>query len=118
MLKIMIVDDEQIVREGLKFTIRESFSDTLKIVGEARNGREALELCEERKPDIVLMDIQMPGINGIETIKKIKDIHSNTKFIIVSALIQAGFTRIGIAKTYIHVDDSPTHSQKLIWLYS
>lgn len=58
---------------------------------------------------------------GAHTLGRAVDIKCTTlreRFIIVSALIQAGFTRIGIAKTYIHADDSPTHSQKLIWLYS
>jgi len=117
MLKIMIVDDEQIVREGLRYTVNESFSESLKIVAEARNGREALVYFEEQKPDIVLMDIQMPGINGLETIKKIKDIQSSTKFIIVSAFEQFEYAKealtIGV-KDYISKPIQDTRLQDVL----
>ncbi|MBI9011324.1 MAG: response regulator [Clostridiales bacterium] len=113
----MIVDDEQIVREGLRYTINDFFGGTLKIVAEAKNGREALLYFEEQKPDIVLMDIQMPGINGLETIKEIKDIQSNTKFIIVSAFEQFEYAKealtIGV-KDYISKPINDTRLQDVL----
>lgn len=58
---------------------------------------------------------------GAHTLSRAVDIRCNTernRFIVVDALIKAGFTRVGIAKTYIHADDSPTHTQQVIWLYT
>lgn len=57
---------------------------------------------------------------GAHTLRRAMDIRCNSdrnRFVIVEALIKAGFTRIGIAKTYIHADDSPLHSQQVVWLY-
>ncbi len=71
MYKILIADDEPIVLEGIKFIIEENFSD-IEIVATASSGREAIEASNRVSPDIILMDIKMPGINGIEAIETIK----------------------------------------------
>ncbi len=70
MIRIVIVDDQVILREGLKYII-ESDSE-LKVVGCAENGRHALQLCDEYQPDLVLMDIIMPEVNGVEGTRLIK----------------------------------------------
>ena len=93
MIKIMIVDDELIVRNGLKFIIETEFSDVLKIVAIAKTGREAIELFEQERPLIVLMDIQIPGINGIEAIKEIKNINPKIKSVIISAYEQFEYAK-------------------------
>jgi two-component system response regulator AlgR len=64
-MKILVVDDEVPARERLKRLIEEQ--DEWQVVSEARNGREALEQADETQPDIVLLDIRMPGMDGIET---------------------------------------------------
>lgn len=84
MIKVMIVDDEQIVREGIQFIINKSFPD-VAIVAMAKTGREAIELFEECRPNLIFMDIQMPGINGIDAIRSIRNIDSRVRFVIVSA---------------------------------
>ncbi|MFC0559153.1 response regulator transcription factor [Halalkalibacter alkalisediminis] len=84
MLKVLIVDDEVIEREGLKFIIGKE-RPNIHIVGEAGNGRKAIELATSLKPDIVLMDIKMPGIDGVEAVKRIQAEHPLIKFIMVSA---------------------------------
>jgi two-component system response regulator YesN len=84
MIKILIVDDEVIEREGLTFIIR-SERTNLEIVGEAGNGRKAIELANNLKPDIIFMDIKMPGIDGVEAVKRIHEEHPEIKFIMVSA---------------------------------
>jgi two-component system LytT family response regulator len=68
-LKTLIVDDESLARRGLVHRLK-NIAD-VEIVGEARNGREALKLIEEKKPDLVFLDIQMPGISGFEVVKEL-----------------------------------------------
>ncbi|MDA3847865.1 MAG: response regulator [Vallitaleaceae bacterium] len=93
MINLMIVDDEQIVRDGIKFIVEKEFGEDVKIVAMARTGREAIEKYEEHKPAIVFMDIQMPGINGIDAIRAIKEQNSKVKCIIVSAYEQFEFAK-------------------------
>ena len=68
-LKTLIVDDESLARRGLIHRLK-NIAD-IEIVGEARNGREALELIEETNPDLVFLDIQMPGISGFEVVQQL-----------------------------------------------
>lgn len=63
--KVMIVDDHQVVRAGLKQLLETD--DRLEVVGEAENGLDCLKLLETTSPDLIFMDVKMPGINGIET---------------------------------------------------
>lgn len=83
MCKIIICDDEPTIREGLKHLI-ESSNSKLNVVGLAGNGYEACKLINEIKPEIVLMDINMPGLNGLEVIKEVSMTSPFTKFIIIS----------------------------------
>lgn len=68
-LKTLIVDDESLARRGLAHRLK-NIAD-VEIVGEARNGREALKLIKEKKPDLVFLDIQMPGISGFEVVNEL-----------------------------------------------
>ncbi|MBU3112209.1 response regulator [Clostridium lacusfryxellense] len=83
MLKVLLIDDEPIVREGLK-TIINWEENGFFICGEAVDGRTGLNKILCLKPDLVLMDIRMPGINGIDAIKKAKEDGYKGKFIILS----------------------------------
>ena len=69
-LKTLIVDDESLARRGLVHRLK-NIAD-IEIVGEARNGREALNLIAEKKPDLVFLDIQMPGISGFEVVQQLE----------------------------------------------
>lgn len=82
MCKVIICDDEPTIRNGLKHLI-ESHSK-LEVAGVAGNGFEACSLINEIKPEIVLMDINMPGLNGLEVMKEVSPTSPFTKFIIVS----------------------------------
>lgn len=69
MLKTLIVDDESLARRGLVHRLKKI--DDIEIVGEAQNGRQALKLIDELNPDLVFLDIQMPGVNGFEVVKRL-----------------------------------------------
>lgn len=84
MYKIMLADDEGIVIDSLRFIIEKNFQDDC-IVEHASTGRSVIELAEKFKPDIAIMDIQMPGINGIEAMKEIRKTNSSVIFIVMTA---------------------------------
>ena len=83
-MRILICDDEGIVQQAIRFMIQKSFGDEFEIES-AKNGRMAIELAESFRPDIILMDIQMTGINGIEAMEEIKREHKNIIFIVLTA---------------------------------
>jgi len=85
MIKVLIVDDHPLVRHGIN-TLLEVYED-IEVVGEAENGREAFEMCEKYKPDIVLMDLIMPEVNGIEATNKILKNWSSIKVVILTSFI-------------------------------
>lgn len=97
MLKLLIADDEYLVIEFLQFIIEKNFTD-IEVVGTAKSGREAIEKSMTLKPDIVIIDIKMPGINGIEAIEQIKAIKSDTMFIVISA-----YEYFDFAKEAVHL---------------
>ncbi|MEM1486045.1 response regulator [Oscillospiraceae bacterium PP1C4] len=84
MIKVMVADDEFLEREVYKVLISKYF-DGLQVVAEAETGRQAIELYDLHRPDLVLMDVKMPGINGIEAIEEIRKRSGNAKFVIISA---------------------------------
>jgi len=86
-IKVLIVDDHALLREGLAKIL--SLDEDLEIIGEAGRGEEAVNLARRLNPDVVLMDINMPGLNGIEATK----------------LIKAELPRIGIIALTIHDDE-------------
>ena len=82
MIKVLLVDDQQILAEGIK-SVLETSGD-LSVVGIASDGARAIEKCAETKPDVVLMDIRMPNMNGVVATKRIKEIDENIKIIILT----------------------------------
>jgi len=80
--KIVIVEDHTILREGLKALL--SSVTELEVVGEAEDGREAMKLASELEPDLMLMDLSMPRMNGIEAIKEIKKHHPEIKILVLT----------------------------------
>ncbi len=85
MIKILIADDEPIVIESIKFIIDKHLEKDFEIVGSALSGKEAIEKALLLKPDLVLVDIHMPGINGIEVIRHLRGYNRDLIFIILTA---------------------------------
>ncbi|MGL6175277.1 MAG: response regulator [Cellulosilyticaceae bacterium] len=82
LINILMVDDHDLIREGIKRII--AFEDDFNVVGEGRNGKEAIALNESKQPDIILLDINMPIMDGITALKTIKASDMQTKVIILS----------------------------------
>lgn len=85
MLKVMIVEDEALERKALRFLIEKYYKDSLEIVCEVTNGKDAVDKAILNKPDIILMDIQMPIMDGLEAAGLIRANCRNTEFVILTA---------------------------------
>lgn len=107
-VKVLIADDHPLVREGLRRIL--SLDPSVYLVGEAADGKEAVELARRTRPDVVLMDVNMPGMNGIEACRVIKEevpearvvaltIHDQEEYVL--EFIRAG------ASAYLLKDVSP-----------
>lgn len=82
-VRVVLVDDHAILRQSLKMLL--GARPEIEIVGEANDGREAIALCERLKPDVVLMDLSMPELNGIEATRQLKRSCPATRVIVLSA---------------------------------
>ena len=76
-LQVLLVDDHKIMRDGIKAILRHS--DEFQVMGEAESGTEAVQVCKKKRPDMILMDIGLPGLNGIETTQEILRFHGDCK---------------------------------------
>ena len=94
-IRILLVDDHTILRDGLRSLLeRES---GLKVIGEVGDGRAAVEIAEKLIPDIIVMDVAMPLLNGIEATTKIKQSHPHIKIIILSMYDYENYIRQALA---------------------
>lgn len=81
--RILIADDHTLIREGLKMIL--GFHEGIKVIGEAINGNEAIENALALKPDVVLLDVNMPDVTGIDVLKEIKKKDDTIKIIMITA---------------------------------
>lgn len=102
-IKVLIVDDEKLIREGL-IKIIERIDDKYEIIGEAKNGLEALEKIKKLTPDLAIIDIKMPTMDGLELLKKINQENIKIKIIILSGHDEFSYAKTALengARTYI-----------------
>ena len=85
-IRILLVDDHAVVRQGLRLFLEPD--DTLEIVGEAANGQEALDLVADLRPDVVLMDLLMPVMDGVSAIRAIKVAHPEVELIALTSVLE------------------------------
>lgn len=107
MIRILLADDHKILRQGLR-ALLESEKD-FTVVGEASNGIEAAEKAMDLHPDVLIADLRMPGLNGIETISKVREISPQTRTIILSMYSDDAYIKSAFfygAKGYVLKDSS------------
>jgi DNA-binding NarL/FixJ family response regulator len=81
--RVLIADDHPLVIAGIRRTIEDA--EDIEIVGEAQSAPQLLALAERRQPDVVLMDLRMPGANGVEAIEQLREIRPDVKIVVISA---------------------------------
>ena len=113
MYKIMLADDEGIVIDALKFIIQKNFGDSC-IIEYAKTGRNVIELAETFRPDIAFMDIQMPGINGIEAMKEINKNNSSIIYIVLTAYDKFDYAKEAINLGVLDYLNKPIEQNKIL----
>ncbi|MDD3839297.1 MAG: response regulator transcription factor [Clostridia bacterium] len=81
-IRVLIADDHSLMRKGLKQILE--LEKDIKVIGQAVDGKEAVDMCIKCQPDVVLMDINMPVLNGIQAVKKIRESGSESKIIMLT----------------------------------
>jgi DNA-binding NarL/FixJ family response regulator len=114
-ITLLLADDHPIVREGIKFAL--AANRTIRVIGEASNGREAVALARKLQPDVVLMDIQMPEMSGLEATKLVVKFVPRTKILALTTHDNREYivnmTKLG-AKGYVFKDTPPSELVKAI----
>lgn len=115
MIKLILADDQDILTEGLKLIL--GAQEDIEIIGTANNGKKAYELCRIRKPDVVLMDIQMPEVNGVEATAMIKNELPQIKVIVLTTFNDDEYIYDALkngASGYLLKDTSPPEILKAV----
>ncbi|MFL5935741.1 MAG: response regulator [Gaiellaceae bacterium] len=101
-ITVLIVDDHEVVREGLRLSL--SRTPHIRVVGEAPDGNAALDLAGRRKPNVVIMDVRMPGMDGLDATKALMELEPKTSVLIFTAYSERSLLARGLesgAKGYI-----------------
>ncbi|OEV12060.1 response regulator [Streptomyces nanshensis] len=85
-IRVLIVDDHQVVRRGLRTFLE--VQDDIEVVGEAADGAEGVARAEELRPDIVLMDVKMPGTDGIEALRELRRLENAARVLVVTSFTE------------------------------
>ncbi|MFF5337485.1 response regulator [Streptomyces sp. NPDC013181] len=85
-IRVLLVDDHQVVRRGLRTFLE--IQDDIEVVGEAADGAEGVTATEKLRPDVVLMDIKMPGTDGIEALRRLRELENPARVLIVTSFTE------------------------------
>ncbi|KQX53627.1 MULTISPECIES: response regulator transcription factor [unclassified Streptomyces] len=85
-IRVLLVDDHQVVRRGLRTFLE--VQDDIEVVGEASDGAEGVARAEELRPDVVLMDVKMPGTDGIEALKRLRALDNPARVLVVTSFTE------------------------------
>lgn len=102
MINVIIADDHNLVRQGIRALLEKS--PDINIVGEASDGQQAVELCKKMNPDVLVVDIMMPRLNGIQAVQRLRDDSSTTRAVILSMYSDEAMIRQALmrgAKGYV-----------------
>ncbi|MDD2534483.1 MAG: response regulator [Eubacteriales bacterium] len=113
MYKLLLADDEQIVLDSLQFIIKQQYGDDMR-VEVAHSGREAITLAEQVHPDLAIFDINMPGINGIEAIKTIRELSPGTQFILLTAFDKFDYAKQAITLGVLNYLMKPFNKKRIV----
>src|SRR6476619_3996511 len=94
MIRVLLVDDHAVVRGGLSYFL--STTDDIEVVGEAANGEQALRLCAELHPDVVLMDMIMPQMDGFTAMQHLRQRHPDIRVIALTSFREGEFVQRAI----------------------
>ncbi|QKV95702.1 response regulator transcription factor [Streptomyces sp. NA02950] len=85
-IRVLLVDDHQVVRRGLRTFLE--VQDDIDVVGEASNGEEGIARAEELRPDVVLMDVKMPGTDGVQALRTLRDLGNPARVLVVTSFTE------------------------------
>lgn len=108
-VRVVVVDDQLLLREGIATLLE--LDDRITVIGRGSNGQDAIDLARSLTPDVVLVDIRMPIVDGIEAIREIKAGHPNIFVVILTSFVYDGYVVEGLmagADGYLLKDASPT----------